>query len=197
MTKTLKNFLKKHEACEDLYLFAQDLTLEEFLDTCHRGDWMLWLFKEVNPDLLRELTLAKGHCANTVRHLMRDEYSIKAVDTAIAFGEGKATMHELNDVHSCAYTATTAFYGASYSPSSDAALAAASDTAFYASTAYAYAASHAAAAAKSALASAYAAWAPAAAYATASARENKKQTADICRNYLPIEIWNQSLIESS
>ena len=47
------------------------------------------------PKNLRELTLAKGHCANTVRHLMKDQRSIDAVDAAIAFGEGKITKEEL------------------------------------------------------------------------------------------------------
>lgn len=31
MTKTLNEFLKKHQACEDGYQFAKDLTLEQFL----------------------------------------------------------------------------------------------------------------------------------------------------------------------
>ena len=88
--------LKKHNACEDAQQWAQDKTIEEAYNTCPRGDWMLWLFAKTNPDDLQRLTLAKGHCANTVRHLMKDERSIKAVDVAIAFGEGKATREELN-----------------------------------------------------------------------------------------------------
>ena len=115
--KTLKEFLKKHDACEDGYEFAKDLTLEEFLNTCERGDWILWLFVRTNPDSLKELTLAKGHCANTVRHLMKDERSIKAVDTAIAFGEGKATNEELASAAydaNVAYAAAEAAYAADY-----------------------------------------------------------------------------------
>ena len=71
--KTLKEFLEKNNACEDGFDFAKDLTLEQFLSTCQRGDWILWLFARTNPDSLRELNLAKGHCANTVRELMKDE----------------------------------------------------------------------------------------------------------------------------
>ena len=113
--KKLKEFLEKNNACEDGFDFAKDLTLEQFLSTCQRGDWILWLFARTNPDSLRELTLAKGHCANTVRELMKDE-----LDSA---------------------------------------------------------------------ASAYAAYA--AAFAAAKVK-NQKETADICRKYLPIEIWNQN-----
>ena len=55
---------------------------------------MLWLARKLNIDK-RVLTLAKGHCANTVRHLMKDERSIAAVDMAIKYGEGNATDSEL------------------------------------------------------------------------------------------------------
>jgi len=139
--KTLKTFLEKHNACLNSFEFAKDLTLEQFLATCERGDWILWLFAKTNPESLRELTQAKAHCANTVRHLMTDERSVKAVDVAITFGEGRATGEELNVVAADAVDAVDA---ASY-----------------------------------------------AAYATAE-KQNQKQTADICRKFLPIEIWDQS-----
>ena len=166
--KTLKEFLEKNRACRDGFDFAKDLTLEKFLSTCHRGDWILWLFARVNPKSFRELTLAKGHCANTVRELMKDERSTRAVDVAIAFGEGNATREELD---------------------------AASAAAAYAADAYAAASAAAAyAAASAADAAAYAAAAYAASDAVAARKQNQKLTADICRKYLPLEIWNQNLI---
>ena len=137
--KTLKEFLIKHKACEDGFDFAKDLTLEEFLNTCQRGDWILWLFVRMNPDSLRELTLAKGHCANTVRELMKDERSVKAVGGAITFGKGK----ELDDAAVAAWDA---------------------------------------------------AWDAALAAADVARKQNQKLTADICRQYLPLKIWNQSKI---
>ena len=175
--KTLKTFLEKHNACEDGFEFAKDLTLEEFLETCQRGDWILWLFARTNPKSLKELTLAKAHCANTVRHLMIDERSLNAVDVALAFGEGLATREELADA---AFAADDAAYAAA----DDAAYAAADDANA------AFAASNAAyAAADDANANA----ASAAAAASASAKkQNQKQTANICRKFLPIEIWDQS-----
>lgn len=136
--KTLKEFLEKNQFCKGGFDFAKDLTLKQFLKTCQRGDWILWLFVRMNPDSLRELTLAKAHCANTVRHLMKDERSIKAVDVAIAFGEGKATRKELYDAADAAFAAADA--------------------------------------------------------AARKQNQNQKQTADICRKYLPIEIWDQSKI---
>src|SRR5574343_642165 len=121
----MKKLLKELNACTESIKWAGDKSWEEIYNTCHRGDWLLWLFKRTNPKDFQLLTLAKGHCANTVRHLMKDERSIRAVDTAIAFGEGRATPDELK---------------------------AAADA--------------------------------------AERNKNQQLTADICRKYLPIEVWN-------
>jgi len=189
--KTLKTFLEKYNACSDSSEFAKDLTLEQFLATCERGDWILWLFARTNPESLRELTLAKAHCANKVKHLMTDKRSVEAVDVAIAFGEGRATREELNvvaaDAVEAAYTADDA---------ADAAVDDAADAAhaYAAAAPYVYAAYAAYNAAYAPAANAYAAGAAAyaGAYAAAAKKQNQKQTADICRKFLPIEIWDQS-----
>jgi hypothetical protein len=127
---------------------------------------MLWIYQKLYPENLRELTLVKAHCANTVRHLMTDKRSTHAIDVAIAFGEGRATREELNTAADAAYAAYAA--------------ATACATAAYAAYATATATADAATAN---------AYADAAAYAAANARtENQKQTADICRKYLKLEI---------
>lgn len=78
-------------SCTDdkLREWASNKSWQEIYNTCHRGDWLLWLFASANPEDIRLLTLVKGHCANTVRHLMRDNSIVAAVDAAIAYGEGK------------------------------------------------------------------------------------------------------------
>jgi len=173
--KTFKELLIELNACKDAREWAGDKSWEECYATCHRGDWLLWLFKRTNPDDLKLLTLAKGHCANTVRHLMKDERSIKAVDAAIAFGEGKISRDELD--------AAVAY--ADYAAYADAADAADYYAAFAASAAYADAADAAAA-----FAAADAAAVDAAIAFGAAKKENQQLTADICRKYLPIEVWN-------
>jgi len=175
--KTLDKFLKQYRACSDGYEFAKDLTLKQFLNTCERGDWILWLFARMNKESLRELTLAKAHCANTARHLMKDERSTKAIDVAIKFGNNEASRDELNAAAAAAYAAAGAY---------DA------DAAAYAAYAAAYAAD---AAAYAAYAAAYAAGAgayAAGAYDADARKANQKLTADICRKYLPLKIWDQS-----
>jgi len=116
---TFIQYLKSVEACEPAVEWAENKTIEEVVATCHRGDWLLWLAKKCDIGL-QPLTLAKGHCANTVRHLMKDERSIKAVDVAIAFGEGKATREELDAAaayaaaYDAAYAAAAAYYADAY-----------------------------------------------------------------------------------
>ena len=74
---------------------------------------MLWLARKLDIDK-RVVTLAKGHCANTVRHLMKDERSMAAVDMAIKYGEGNATDSELAAAAAAAYAAAYAAYAAAF-----------------------------------------------------------------------------------
>ena len=99
-----KDKLIKLGACIDAIEWVGNMTLKEAWKTCPRGDWMIWYYAKTHPKNLRKLTLAKALCANTVRHLMQDERSKKAVDTAILFGQGKATREELDAANSAAAT---------------------------------------------------------------------------------------------
>ena len=189
----MKELLIELNACQEAKDWAGDKTWEEVYNTCHRGDWLLWLLQRTNPNDLQLLTLAKGNCANTVRHLMKDERSIKAVDAAIAFGEGRISREELDEA---ADAAADAGYAAAWAADAvwaarAAYYAAAND---YAACAAYYAAADAddaaTYAARADAAATYAARADAAAVAR---QENQQLTADICRKYLPIEIWNIKL----
>jgi hypothetical protein len=153
----MKDLLLKLKACKEAIEWAGDKTAEEVIATCHRGDWLLWLSYKLEVDD-RPLALAKGHCANTVRHLMKDERSIKAVDAAIAYGNGEISKEELKDA---AYAAASAYYAGVFAAYASAAADAAS---YCAAAAYTAACSAAAAAAEKAL--------------------NQLKTADICRKYL-------------
>jgi hypothetical protein len=169
----MKEKLIQLNACAEALEWAGDKTWEEIYNTCHRGDWLLWLFAKTNPDDFRLLTLAKAHCANTVRHLMMDKRSKNAVDVAIAFGEGRATIEELNAAASDAKDAATYPARAGYA-------------AYYAANA----ASHADSVAYHAGFATGVASGVATDAAFAAEKENQKLTADVCRKYLPIEIWN-------
>ena len=186
----MKELLLKLKACGLAIDWAGDKTIEEIWATCHRGDWMLWLARKLNINK-RVLTLAKGHCANTARHLMKDERSRTAVDVALRFGKGEATREELNDAAAAAYDAADAAYADDADADAYAADAAADAAdAYDAAAAAAYFAAAATAAAYvAATAAAYAADAVAYdAAADADARKKSQQaTADICRKYIPME----------
>lgn len=111
---TFSEYLESIDACSYAIDWAGDKTIEQVVADCHRGDWLLWLASKCDIGL-QPLTLAKGHCANTVRHLLKDDRSIKAVDTAIAFGEGRATREELDAAYAAAYAyAADAYAYAAY-----------------------------------------------------------------------------------
>jgi hypothetical protein len=185
--KTFQELLIELNACEDAREWACDKTIEQVVQECHQGDWLLWLAKRVGVEL-QPLTLAKGHCANTIRHLMTDERSLKAVDTAIDFGEGKATKEELYKAAAATYTYAAAAYAADAADAAAAAAAAAyAADAAAAAAAAAYAAAADVDAAYTADASADATYDAAsadAAAADAARKANQLQTADICRKYI-------------
>jgi hypothetical protein len=108
----MKKFdIKQFNPCYDALLWYESQpSTEEAWNNCHRGDWMLWIAKKLNVNI-RVLTLAKGLCANTVRHLMKDERIIKAVNAAIAYGKGEIDDEELREA---AYAADYATYAAAY-----------------------------------------------------------------------------------
>ena len=178
--KDFKETLIELDACKEAIIWAGDKDFKTVYETCERGDWLLWLYARTNKDDLRRLTLAKAHCANTVRDLMNDKRSTDAIDIAILFGEGKATLEQLNaaslasyaaDAANAAYSSASFAANAASAANSSASLADAADAAYYASSA-SYTASS--------LAS----------YAAAAQKQNQQLTADICRKYLPIENFN-------
>jgi len=92
--KTFQELLEELNACGVARDWAAAKTIEEVVVECHRGDWLLWLASKVNVDK-RKFTLAKAHCANIVRHLMKDERSLNAVDIAMAYGQGEVEHEAL------------------------------------------------------------------------------------------------------
>jgi hypothetical protein len=126
--KTFKQYLESLKACADAIEWAGDKSIEQVVTECHRGDWLLWLAKQCGVEL-QPLTLTKAHCANTVRHLMTDKRSVKAVDVAIAFGEGRATRDELDTACHAAAASYAAAYDAAYDAAASYAAAAAADAA--------------------------------------------------------------------
>ena len=188
----IKETLIKMSACQEAVDWVGEKSIQEAWDTCERGDWMLWFYARYRTDDLKGLTLAKGHIANTVRHLMKDQRSLDAVDTAIAFGEGRVSRDELEaayayaaDAYADAAAYADAYADAAAKAAAYAAAYSAAKAAYAAADAAAYAAAYAAAsdAAYAASDAAYAAYADAyAAYTAASL----KQSADICRKYLTL-----------
>ncbi len=160
---------------------------------CERGDWLLWLLASLDADSIK-LKKAEALCANTVRHLMKDERSRNVIDVILNFCDGKASARELDVAKNQAYAAYAATAAATYASAAYASAAYAAAYAAYAAAAAAdaaaatadYAATAAAAYAAYAASDAYAsaAYAATAAYADAYAAArlaNRKRTAEIVR----------------
>lgn len=182
--KTFQELLEELNACGVARDWAAAKTIEEVVAECHRGDWLLWLAFHVNVDK-RKITLAKAHCANTVRHLMKDERSLNAVDIAMAYGKGEVE-HEALIV--AAFAADIAYIddidGYCYRAAAYAAYAAAiHNSGCAAMNDIANAAADMAAAFPTADIDIYSTY-----IYDAAKSANQKKTADICREYIGKEI---------
>ena len=98
-----ENKLIELGACEDAQEWCIGKSLKDAWETCERGDWMVWLYWKSQSYDIKDMRLCVGHQANTVRHLMLSQISRDAVDTAIAFGEGKASNKNVFDAYNKAY----------------------------------------------------------------------------------------------
>lgn len=173
---------------------------QEAWDACERADWMLWAMAKANMCDMREIILTKAKVANQVRHLMRDERSVRAVDAALSFAEGEIGEEDLKAAYAAANdadkaAAKAAVYPSPYAADAYAAAATAALAAAYAGATHAAEAAYAAAL-HAADAEAYTAAAIAAATADATTtsvyaahKERKagmlKKAASICREVLP------------
>jgi len=161
--------MQELKACKDAIVWIKTLNTDlasEVWDRCQRGDWLLWLARELGAD--RKL-LVSGACASARTSLpyIKDPQALEIATKALVIAEkwtkGEATEEEMKIAASAATDATDAAYAY-------AAATSASASASYASSASAYASASASVSAASAAAAAsYAASAAhAAAYAAAS-----------------------------
>ena len=120
----MKTEIERFNPCEDALEFRKKYkTFRGAWNNCPRGDWMLWIAKRVGIDI-RTLTLAKGYCAKTVIHLMKDQRSKDAVKAAIDFGRGKIDEGQLRNAADAANAAAYANANAAYAAANAAAYAA-------------------------------------------------------------------------
>ena len=152
--------LEKLSPCKEAIDFCRQFkTYKEAWQNCERGDWMLWLAARLKVDK-RKLFLARGKCAETVIHLMKDQRSKDAIKAAIDYGNGLINEEQLISAADAAFSAASAAYAA-------------------------YAAADAAYAASAAAYAAYAAYDAASAATSAAAKKNNQLlTANICREIL-------------
>ena len=110
----MKLNIEPFDPCEEgLEYYNRFSTFEEAWNACDRGDRMLWIAVKLKVDD-RKIVGAAALCANTVRHLMKDERSTAAVDAALRYADDEISGEELNKYARYAYDAYLAAKAASY-----------------------------------------------------------------------------------
>jgi len=164
-----KKYLKKIAACDEAIEWVGDRTLQQAWDECNRPDWMLWLYKQNNPDKKTCVKIATYAAKLCVKIYNREYPADKRPEEAIAAAE-KWLENPSEDnarVADTAKAAAGAAYASAAAAYADAAKAAA-DAAVTAADAAATAAYNAATAAATRAAADAAADAAAAATADAA-----------------------------
>ncbi len=174
----IANFCDRHRACQDGRKWALDNCVDMH-DAWQRlePDWLLWV--ATRPGVLtdRELRLFAVFCARQVEHLLTDQRSKDAIDTAEKFAKGEATYEELAAAEAAAWAAARAAARvAAWAADRDAAWAAARVAAWDAARVAAWAADRDAARAAARVAAWDAAWAAAWAAAEAAAAARAAQS---------------------
>lgn len=103
----MKEFLKKHDACEEGYKWAikECKSLQEVWDKS-RIDWLIWLATREGVLKERDLHEFGLFCANQVKHLMKDPRSLAALQAKRDWLDGKIDTVQLNSA--AAYAADAA-----------------------------------------------------------------------------------------
>jgi hypothetical protein len=105
----MKNWLREHHACSEGYKWAVSncKTMQQVWDTA-RPEWLVWV--ATRRGVLDYTTLRRFNCwcARQVWHLLTDERSRCAVETAERFCDGKATIEELAAANAAMDTTFTA-----------------------------------------------------------------------------------------
>jgi hypothetical protein len=105
MTNTFKELLIERSSCAAGSDWVDDKTVEQAVEQCKNGAWLIWLGKKFNIDL-QILTLAKVRCVKTIFNLIADQKSIEALNIAEKFGLGEKTKEELDEALELAKSGT-------------------------------------------------------------------------------------------
>ena len=178
-----QTYLKNSGACTDAREWAGERTAQRAWDECERPDWLFWWAARANVD--RKLIVRAGcQCARTaLKYVTSGEgRPLRAIETAEAWCDGKATIEEVYAAGRAAARAADAADAAAYAADAYAGRAAAR-AAYAADAADAYAPYAAADAARAADADAAGRAAADAARAAAY-----KTMCEIIRSIIPMPI---------
>lgn len=106
--KSLTDKINQLQKCKESFDFCSGKTAEEMYQKCEKGEWILWAYSSLYPNDIKLITLVKGYIANSVRHLITNKICLNVIDTCIAFGEGKATLPQLQMAHAAVLHTTNA-----------------------------------------------------------------------------------------
>ena len=106
---SFREYLVQIGACQDAREWAGDRTAEQAWAECDRADWLLWWAAKEGVDRKLLVRLAGQFARTALQFVMPgDQRPLKAIETAEAWCEGKATLEEVRNAADAADAAASA-----------------------------------------------------------------------------------------
>lgn len=109
--KTFKQLLVELCACREAREWASDMTVEQVVEKCHRGDWLLWLAQKVRIKK-RHLAFACGYFMASYLHLINDETFKEYLENS--YREGNIDFEVLKTAYYSAHKKRDTIYNNMY-----------------------------------------------------------------------------------
>ena len=95
--KTLSELLIELKSFDSDIDFVHDKTIEEFVADCPRGEWLLWLGKQIAIDR-KKLIIACARCVTTVEYLIEQFEHTATAEELMSGALSKIKQRETADI---------------------------------------------------------------------------------------------------
>ena len=91
----LRTYLEQHNACDESLEWLGNRNVEQCINECERGDWLLWLERSLVILDKRGRVRIGAMCADTVKHLTDDKRIYDCIDVCYSYAAGECTEDKL------------------------------------------------------------------------------------------------------
>ncbi len=100
--ENINDFLDKHKAPANFKIWAKDKTIDEIVNYCENGFWLLWLAIRLNIEN-RKIVLATSHCIELIKNIIHDQIFLETIEYSKKYGNNEISKITLGKKYISAY----------------------------------------------------------------------------------------------